>query len=190
MPRLLNPAYPSVVVGVASTELAAADADRVTLTIINISDEVVWAAIKGGTPVVGTGIPIMPSCGINITREQFSEGQVNGICASGGKTVLVLTDSPDLELMGSVFTLGAGSATIGAVMIEDADSSTRATVKSAQDAPDAADKALVVQALGASGEVVGSSPQGITLADVVHELQKIYRVLTVIAEDEVDDVEP
>lgn len=190
MPKLPNPAKAVVVVGVASTQIAAADDDRKSLIIVNISDETVWIDVNGGIPAVGDGEPIYPGCSVQVTTANLVESQVNGICTSGGKNVVALTDYPPVFLSSSQMTLGTGSATIGAVKIEDADSSVRATVKPAQDYPEASDKALVVQTLGASGEIAGTSPEGATLADVAHELRKIYRMLTVIADDELEGTEP
>lgn len=151
MPRLLNPAYATVAVGAVSTQITAANTDRVTLSITNESDEEIYLAYNGGTPVVGTGHVLNPGCSIFLDKGNYSEGEVNGICASGGKNVNVATDVPPTTLASSDMFVGTGTATIGAVMIEDKDGSTRLDLKQADAAPATSLQVLPVQQVGESG---------------------------------------
>lgn len=112
--HLTNPSYAVVTVGNTSTAVAAADADRKTLQIINISDTCVWLALDGGTPTVEGGIPVYPGCACKIDSDDYTNGAVNGISAVASKKVMVLTDCPDVGLASSVMSLsGGGGASAG-----------------------------------------------------------------------------
>ena len=97
----ITPSEANVVVGAASTLLAAANADRRWLLIANRSDEMVDVKL-GEAAVAGEGIPINPIDASNNIQGVFEssekncnlyKGAVYGICASGGKTVSVYQGS-------------------------------------------------------------------------------------------------
>ena len=87
----------NVTVGSTSTALVAANRKRMFLQIINRSDERV-DVVENATAVAGEGIPLNPvDSDSNIQGAyEWSQGTgnltqqaVNGICASGSKTVTV-----------------------------------------------------------------------------------------------------
>ena len=88
----------NVVVGNATTELAAANKNRRHLQVINRSDERV--DIKFGEDAVsGEGVPVNAIDGtgniqgtyeISEKHSNLFLGAINGICVSGGKTVTVV----------------------------------------------------------------------------------------------------
>jgi len=78
----------AVSVGATSTAILAANADRKYACIVNISDEWVYLGL-GEAAVADQGIPLAPN-GMGkyeITPDNRFVGAVNGICASGSKTV-------------------------------------------------------------------------------------------------------
>lgn len=89
--------YTQVTVGAASTELVAANSKRMYLMIINRSTERIDLK-EGAAAVSGEGTPLNPvdaSSNIMGWHEwsqhlgNLTQEAVNGICASGGKTVTV-----------------------------------------------------------------------------------------------------
>lgn len=107
--HLTNPSYAVVTVGAVSTAVAAADADRKTLQIVNISDTRIWLALDGGTPTVEGGIPVDPGCATMIDAADYTNGAVNGISSVAGKKVMVLTDCPDIGLASSIVSISGGT---------------------------------------------------------------------------------
>lgn len=78
-----------VTVANATTAVAAANADRKWLLIINNSDETIYLKL-GAAAVLNQGIRINASGGsLELTGGSIYVGAVNGICASGGKVALV-----------------------------------------------------------------------------------------------------
>jgi hypothetical protein len=76
-------------VGNATTAVAAANADRKWLLLVNDSDETIYVKI-GAAAVMNQGIRINASGGsLELTGGSINTGAVNGICASGGKKMLV-----------------------------------------------------------------------------------------------------
>lgn len=99
------PTHTTVSVDTDSTVVSAANRARTHLTIVNVSDEDVYLSL-GGTPVVGTGIFLPANGGLyEIGEANWTHLAVNGICASGGKTVIVLPDTFGLKS-------AAGSSTV------------------------------------------------------------------------------
>ena len=76
----------SVTVGATSTEIAAANTDRVEIIIVNDSDEEVYLA-QGAAAVMNKGIRLNRRGGTYISG--IFTGVINGICASGSKNVCV-----------------------------------------------------------------------------------------------------
>ena len=78
-----------VTVGAGTTAVAAANADRKWLLLVNNSDETIYVKL-GAAAVAGQGIRINAAGGsLELTGGSLYVGAVNGICASGGKVVLV-----------------------------------------------------------------------------------------------------
>ena len=93
----MTPSEANVTAGAASTLLAAANANRRWLLIINRSDEMVDIKL-GAAAVAGEGIALNPIDGSSNIQGVFEssekncnlyKGAVYGICASGGKVVSV-----------------------------------------------------------------------------------------------------
>jgi hypothetical protein len=81
--------HTAVTVGAATTAVAAANADRKWLLIINNSDETIYLKL-GAAAVLNQGIRINAAGGaLELTGGSIYVGAVNGICASGGKVALV-----------------------------------------------------------------------------------------------------
>ncbi len=82
-----------VTVGSSTTKVLDANGDRRLLVLTNMSDEVIWLGL-GEDAVVGEGIPLAANGG-NLEDEKLEPsdrmfvGQVNAICASGGKDLAV-----------------------------------------------------------------------------------------------------
>lgn len=75
-----------VTVGSSSTLILADNPDRISATIVNDSDEVIYLALDT-TAVMNSGIRINASGG-SAEITQYT-GQISGICTSGGKNVTV-----------------------------------------------------------------------------------------------------
>lgn len=83
----------AVTVGNTTTVVLAANADRKSATMVNASDEVIYLQL-GAAAVSGEGIYLSASGGsFNIDKNNLFTGAINGICASGSKT-LVVTETP------------------------------------------------------------------------------------------------
>lgn len=81
--------HTAVTVGAVTTVAKAANADRKWLLLVNDSDETVYVKL-GAAAVLNQGIRISASGGaLELTGGSLYLGAVNGICASGGKTLLV-----------------------------------------------------------------------------------------------------
>ena len=76
----------SVTVANTSTEICDASAVRVSLTIVNDSDEVIYLSIEDAA-VMNSGIRLNPNGGS--FSDEFGTDKVFGICASGSKNVTV-----------------------------------------------------------------------------------------------------
>ena len=76
----------SVTVGSTSTEICAASAVRLSYTIVNDSDEVIYLSIEDAA-VMNSGIRLNPNGGS--FSDIYGIDQVFGICASGSKVVTV-----------------------------------------------------------------------------------------------------
>ena len=81
--------HTAVTVANATTAVAAANADRKWLLIVNNSDETIYLKL-GAAAVLNQGIRINAAGGaLELTDRSLYLGAVNGICASGGKVALV-----------------------------------------------------------------------------------------------------
>ena len=76
----------SVTVGTGSTEICDAAATRLSYTIVNDSDEVIYLSIEDAA-VMNSGIRLNPNGGS--FSDVFAYDKVFGICASGSKNVTV-----------------------------------------------------------------------------------------------------
>jgi hypothetical protein len=78
-----------ITVANATTAVAAANADRKWLLVVNDSDETIYVKI-GAAAVMNQGIRINAAGGsLELTGGSLNTGAVNGICSSGGKKLLV-----------------------------------------------------------------------------------------------------
>tara|TARA_R110002110_G_scaffold115354_4_gene286065 strand:+ start:615 stop:1304 length:690 start_codon:yes stop_codon:yes gene_type:complete len=75
-----------VAVGTGSTELIASSATRLSVVIVNDSDEVMYLAVEDAA-VMNTGIRLNPNGGSY--TEEMSSDAINAICASGSKNATV-----------------------------------------------------------------------------------------------------
>ena len=75
-----------VTVGTGSTELIGASVTRLSVVIVNDSDEVMYLAIEDAA-VMNTGIRLNPNGGSY--TEEMSSDSINAICASGSKNATV-----------------------------------------------------------------------------------------------------
>lgn len=84
-----------VTVAVTSTAIAAANAGREKLTIVNDSDEVIYLA-EGVAAVLNEGIRLNPLGGVHVigprsrVKGRLFTGAVNGISTTGGKNMTVM----------------------------------------------------------------------------------------------------
>jgi len=90
-------AVATATVGSASTVVLAASASRRVAVVTNLGDEVVYLAV-GAAAVSGRGIPLAPAASGSVGGSVEIVGPmaalaINGICASGGKTVAIQTGS-------------------------------------------------------------------------------------------------
>lgn len=81
----------AVTVGSSTTVVLAADANRQLAIVTNVSDQLVYLAV-GGAAVSGKGVPLSALSGQSAGGSLVLTGPVaklaiNGICASGGKSV-------------------------------------------------------------------------------------------------------
>ena len=81
--------HSAVTVANATTAVAAANANRRWLLIINDSDETMYVKL-GAAAVMNQGIRINSAGGsLELVGASLYLGAINGICASGGKIALV-----------------------------------------------------------------------------------------------------
>ncbi len=79
----------AVPVNVSPTAVLAANTARISATIINDSDEVIYLAL-GPVAAVNAGIRLNPAGGAyEINANNPFNGQVTAICVSGGKNLCV-----------------------------------------------------------------------------------------------------
>ena len=76
----------AVTVGSSSTTIAAANADRIEIIIVNDSDEIIYLA-QGVTATMNSGIRLNARGGTYISG--IYTGAISGICVSGSKVVTV-----------------------------------------------------------------------------------------------------
>jgi len=76
----------NVTVGTGSTTILAANANRISATIVNDSDQVIYLAL-GATATMNSGVRINANGG-SAEITQYT-GQITGICLSGSKRVTV-----------------------------------------------------------------------------------------------------
>ncbi len=82
--------HTSVTVLATTTVVLAANANRLYALIVNDSDEKIYVKI-GANAVQSQGIPILPNGSYEMSKAMgdLNVGAINGICASGSKTMLV-----------------------------------------------------------------------------------------------------
>ena len=89
--KAITPAHSAVSVGSSTTAIIAANSARRYLLLVNDSDEVIYVKL-GAAAVANQGIRINASGGtleLSPLNGNLYRGAVNGICASGSKTMLV-----------------------------------------------------------------------------------------------------
>jgi len=75
--------------GVASTELVAANKNRLGCDIINDSKQIIYIA-RGNDAVIGSGVRLNTEGGsYRIGTSNLWEGAINGICAGGQANVCI-----------------------------------------------------------------------------------------------------
>lgn len=87
----ITPAHSAVSVGSSSTAIVSANSERKYLLLINDSDETIYVKL-GAAAVANEGIRLAASGGsleLSVANGNLYAGAINGICASGGKTLLV-----------------------------------------------------------------------------------------------------
>jgi hypothetical protein len=78
-----------ITVAALTTTVVAANADRKWLLLVNDSDETIYIKL-GAAAVLNQGIRLNAAGGtLELTEGSLYLGAVNGICASGGKILLM-----------------------------------------------------------------------------------------------------
>lgn len=76
--------------GTSSAQLVASNSSRKGLIITNYSNNWVFLAFSGGTAVLEGGVPLAPNGGsYNMTKDDFTTGQVNAIATAASSKVAV-----------------------------------------------------------------------------------------------------
>jgi hypothetical protein len=154
------------------TTLADADSTRTHLTLINESDEVIDVSFGDNTLTWGAGVPITPGQIFEVKLHTHYRGIVYGISNNAGGVNMRVVENIAGYTSSSRIGIAPGTSLIGAVNIQDADTTDRAKVRDGDVAGVADDHVIVVQHQAATGETLPSgvdATEPITTASMVQD---------------------